>query len=179
MSITQCYYNAFKRSQQSGLDRHGATWYKKSQRMVDTLAHRHGLQAYQVAGIVAALSPRVTWKINCRDAVAICKHGSSARVSGTHANVRKAIAIVNGMHPEDVLGGNKVKAFYRCILGQDDIVIDTWMVKAAERDNNKPLTDNQYGELSQTLRIVASIVQLPVSTVQASIWLKVRMEGTK
>lgn len=97
----------------------GTVWYSDRARQVcddirtaaattgRTVTHR------QAAGILAALSPSTSWGNNCAGAVEFVLTG--------HCTVRdarnnaKAARILAGEAPESVLGGRKVRSFYRNI----------------------------------------------------------------
>lgn len=65
------------------------------------------------AGVIAAMSPLNGWKNNKRVASLLY---SGERNLGLSRNEAKAIRILSGEHPLDVLGGDKVRAFYSTIL---------------------------------------------------------------
>jgi len=73
-----------------------------------TLSHR------QAAGIIAALSPSTGWGANVAAAFELVLTGN-AHVQSERFNDR-ARRIMNGEDPESVLGGRKVRSFYRNIL---------------------------------------------------------------
>lgn len=76
---------------------------------------------HRAAGILAALSPRLGWAHNVERAERVYRDGYASGV--LFANGRKADRIHAGELPLDVLGGDKVRAFYACIVaageGQD------------------------------------------------------------
>lgn len=111
----------------------GASWYQQARESTDAIAARHGLSSRVVAGIIAALSPNNRWHRNLADADAICRaymlgsvdDAAAVKVSTYHANKHKALSILNGADPLDVLGGLKVRAFFANILGcRDSVCID-------------------------------------------------------
>ena len=72
-----------------------------------TITHR------QAAGIIAALSPSTGWGANVAAAFELVLTGH-AHVQSERFN-NNARRILNGEAPEDVLGGRKVRSFYRNI----------------------------------------------------------------
>jgi DNA-binding NtrC family response regulator len=108
----------------------GAEWYNTANRTAKTIAETYGVSISRVAGIIAALSPNNRWHKNVRDAENLIKLWSvgadyqELKVSTYNANKRKAIAILLGNDPLEELGGFKVRAFYGCIMGHDDVCID-------------------------------------------------------
>ena len=83
-----------------------------------------------MAGVIAALSPNNKWERNVNDADRLCRaftlggHSAtdSVKVSTYGANKVKALRILAGEFPLNVLGGLKVRAFYQCIIGCNDSV---------------------------------------------------------
>lgn len=98
----------------------GLGWYPAARSVAVELADRHGLTISQTAGVIAALSPQCGWAENVRLADEACAHGAAGRTDriGGHTvdACRKASRILQGADPLDVLGGRKVRSFYRNIL---------------------------------------------------------------
>lgn len=69
----------------------------------------------QAAGILASLSPSVSWDINVDGAVELAVTGEPFSYQSADNN-RKALAILDGADPADVLGGRKVRSFFANIL---------------------------------------------------------------
>ena len=103
----------------------GSRWYDDARAAAEFMADRHCVSLSTAAGVIAALSPNNKWQRNLRDADALVQayvlggHSDAAqiKVSTYHANKAKALAILSGSYPLDVLGGLKVRSFYQCILG--------------------------------------------------------------
>ncbi len=97
----------------------GATWYDTAHAEAVQLAERHSLSCAQAAGIIAALSPQTAWEDNLRIAELFCSSAGTASVHTADAQ-RKAFDILHSTHdPLTILGGNKVRSFYRNILNPD------------------------------------------------------------
>lgn len=120
-----------------------------------------GLEAS--AGVIAALSPNNRWERNVRDAEALIKafvHGSdldAVKVSTFGPNKKKAIRILQGEDPFDVLGGRKVRAFYSCIVGGNDICIDghayaIWLGKRVPTSSTPKISDKLYNKIAEDYR---------------------------
>jgi hypothetical protein len=76
------------------------------------------------AGLIAALSPQMSWDRNVSMAHELVKTGQA---SHTDDNLQKAIRIQDGAHPLEVLGGHKVRSFYHNIVdpsNPDPVTID-------------------------------------------------------
>jgi len=101
--------------------RAGHEWYGK--------AHEEALKvgkgdAVKGAGIIAALSPQTGWARNIAMSHELISKGTTG---ATEDNVRKALRIHEGEHPDEVLGGHKVKAFFHNIANPDtshEVTID-------------------------------------------------------
>jgi hypothetical protein len=120
----------------------GEQWYEVARRFARSI-HPNELSG---AGVLAALSPRITWSENQVGARAICNAAINGEdmpaegVAGLEANRIKAWHIANGdweFSPLEYLnkskGNFKVNNFFRNIIGQKDYVtVDTWTAEIAE-----------------------------------------------
>lgn len=100
----------------------GINWYREAHSFAGELCPEDPSKA---AGVIAALSPRVSWTYNKRLAASAFATGHATG----HLSLccRKADAIMNGADPEAVLGGRKITDFYRCILDPNNkhtVVVD-------------------------------------------------------
>jgi len=111
---------------------HGSRWYPDALAACETIARSYGLPIGTVAGVVAALSPNNRWGRNITDADNLCRlytsggydDAAQCKVSTFNRNKTKALQILSGMPPLDVLGGLKVRAFFECIMGNDAVCVD-------------------------------------------------------
>ena len=144
-------------------------WYRESRRTARALARKHGTTLATAAGVLAALSPRVQWSASINGADHILSGGDTG--PGFNQNVEKACRIRDGERPLDVLGGPKVTAFYRAIMGdRDAAVIDVWMWRAMGLE----VAGIPYGQAAGILVTAATKVGMDVSTFQALVWEQVR-----
>ncbi len=100
----------------------GTGWYPVAYEIAEEVGALCGGDVTDGAGIIAALSPRQQWTRN----IAVAREVAARpylRPSGvfTH-NWAKANRIAHGERPSQVLGGRKVTAFYRNILGDETCV---------------------------------------------------------
>jgi len=156
---------------------HGLTWYTDANRWCAQVARRHGLSTRQVCGIVAALSPRTEWGLNKRRAVQLITTGDT---HGFTDGRRKAQRILEGEHPDDVLGGPKVRAFYDCLarpLESDSVVIDRHAFDATvgavtNDDIRRRILDRKggYDAVASLYRHAADTLGLRPHVVQAIVW---------
>lgn len=144
-------------------------WYRESRRTARALARKHGCTVATAAGVIAALSPRIRWSTNVLGADHILAGGNTG--PGFNSNVEKACRIRDGERPLSVLGGPKVTAFYRAIMGdRDACVIDVWMWRAM---GLKP-GEWPYEKAERVIRKAAAQAGLPVADFQALVWTQVR-----
>ena len=154
----------------------GLSWYESAAATCNDLAARYNLEPVQVTGIVAALSPQCQWQRNLALAEAVCEHGTTG--GQTLPNVRKAEAIYDGAAPLDVLGGPKVRAFYRALTGDHSAaVVDTWMLQAVGW-HRSGASAAQYARIAGALEDAAATVGVDVARLQAIVWVQVRGDAS-
>jgi hypothetical protein len=143
---------------------------------VERLAERHGREPYRVAAIIAALSPQVRWRENVYSADALLAGDKSVR--GYPANIAKAWAIREGAEPAQVLGGDKVLAFWANLGGATrPVTIDTWAARAAEgleRPRPNQPKHALYKRFARAYTAAADYLQIPPRDFQAIVWLATR-----
>lgn len=159
----------------------GERWYETARLTAQAIAGAHGrLSPKQVAGIIAALSPRVSWSRNVAAAYrmveCVVRGWPQPIVDGWRPNRRKAWDIANGSDPDTVLGGPKVSAFYRNLLGCDQsVTIDCWAARAAEGLwNPRPPTGRRYETLARAYRDAARVRNITPRAMQATVWCAIR-----
>jgi hypothetical protein len=100
--------------------RDGSLWYLRAHDHALGLSERYGLTVRQASGIIAALSPQIGWEQNLVIADEFTASGGTASV---HVSIctERARAILDDPHadPLDILGGPKVRSFYRNIYRPD------------------------------------------------------------
>jgi hypothetical protein len=168
----------------------GAQWYETAQNAAATIAARYSVKADTVAGVIAALSPNNRWERNLRDADALISAytlgGSSdaleVKTSTYNKNKLKSLAILEGAAPLEVLGGLKVRAFYSCIIGADDVCIDghayaIWRGERISTSGTPKISAKLYGSIvadyvkaTATINSVMNTSYRPCQ-VQAITWL--------
>lgn len=153
----------------------GNDWYATARKQARALAKQHGTTLARAAGVIAALSPRVTWSNNLRLASAVL--GKTYRRGAFKASLAKAVAIRDGGRPLKVLSGPKVRAFYRAIMGDHNAaVIDVWMLRALRWF--KALKTKAYQALTAVIKAAAVAMGTTVAKLQAVIWTTVRGRAT-
>lgn len=166
--------NLLDHYEQSGHDG-AAGWYRESRRYARALAREHGGGVGRAAGIIAALSPQVQWHRNKAMACEVMETGWAT--GQTHTNLLKARRIWLGERPLQVLGGPKVRSFYRAMMGDEEAcVIDTWMATALGWPHNF-FSERQYEKCAAALKQAASYTDLTTAQFQAVVWTHVRGGG--
>jgi len=154
-------------------------WYARQRSWIVDMASRLPFTLHQVAGAIAALSPRVRWdyqRQHTEAAFRAYEAGTSLRYLGTHRNLRKAEDILGGLEPEDVLSGAKVRAFYANLTGDEgEVTIDAWAIRVAFGED-VVLTDKRVRDAAEAYRVVAGRLGLTPAECQALTWCA-RREG--
>lgn len=130
------------------------------------------------AGVIAALSPQTSWEQNLVNAWRLYEGGDPR---GLGANLLKALRCYAGEEPLDVLGGPKVRAFFRCIAEPetDAVCVDrhAWDVAVGMRQSTVErvgLTPRRYEEAAVAYRRAARLRDVPPHVVQAVTWVEWR-----
>ena len=177
-NIVDAYHSASPASHAEGerwyTDAHGIA--KQVSGMLDSDDIRVG------AGIIAALSPQMEWGDNVSEAVLFCSTGYSTKQ--TQANNDKAILIGSNQDPDDILGGEKVTAFYHAMVnptGQGKPVIDRHAIAIYY---GKPVTERQLNSVFRSKKIMRRIQSAYIragretgqhyNVVQATTWVQHR-----
>jgi hypothetical protein len=155
----------------------GGLWYPRAEAVIAELADRHGVARPRVAAIIAVLSPRQRWRKNVESAVRVLE-GEAWRAAGYAANRTKAERLAAGAPLADVIGGDKVTAFWANLIGsREAVTVDTWAARAAY-GLDRPLPDQpkgtRYTRLARAYRAAAESAGIPPREFQAIVWLAVR-----
>jgi hypothetical protein len=94
----------------------GLGWYYQAHSLADEIGRRAGLDLEAGAGLMAALSPQCSWAENIARAWEAAETGAA---TGMGDQTRKAERILSDEDPGTVLGGRKVRSFYRNIVDPD------------------------------------------------------------
>lgn len=160
----------------------GERWYRMTGQTAAQLAAEHGTDPRTVAGMLAALSPRCQWPVTVKGARAMLEAAAAGRpepiVAGIASNRAKAWAIATGADPDAVLGGPKVRAFYRNIAGDPDAVtVDVWAARAATgRRIDGP--GRQYEVIATAYQRAAARRNIEPRIMQAIVWCAIRGSGS-
>jgi hypothetical protein len=169
----------------------GSRWYDEANEFCSKLAAHENFPVSSVAGCLAALSPQCSWSNNLLGTISMVR---TRQVTGGASiypvNVSKAFSIVHeNARPEEVLGGNKVKAFYANILNprySKAVTVDTHAARAAFGEYK--LSAQQVGFafrdkgnriIQQAYRNVAKRYHVLPMRLQATVWLRVKADLIK
>ena len=156
---------------------YGLTWYQDAHTFAAEVAQRHGLTVRQVAGIIAALSPRTSWELNKVNAERLIATGDCPGLTlGRHRAQRIAF---DAEDPADVLGGPKVRSFFDNLadpLNSEAVVIDRHAFDAVAgqvtNDHTRKQLDRkgEYQRVSDIYRSAAHVLGVQPHVVQAVVW---------
>lgn len=168
---------------------HGSRWYPDALAACETIAASYSLPINTVAGVVAALSPNNRWHRNIIDADNLCRlytlggydDAQQCKVSTFNGNKAKALQILSGLPPLDVLGGLKVRAFYNCIMGHDAVCIDghafaIWKGERIPTTKTPKISAKLYASIVADYRHAADTINAVMGTsysaaqIQAITW---------
>lgn len=174
-NLLRCYHLATMEERDSGM-----TWYRDANCEADRLAVENGIDVQQSAGIIAAVSPGLRWERNVACAERIIK-GEVLDGLGVrwYDGVWKAEKILRGKAPMHVLRGNKVRAFYACILDPSNrlhVCVDghayaIWVGRRVTLDDVPTLNDRLYTRIAADYANVAYQVGITPCQLQAITWV--------
>lgn len=160
-NIKTTYYQAL---QYPSLATEGLNWYAIANQKAEAITNRfYMLSLLKVCGVIAALSPNNRWERNLVDAELLLRCAVSGgkidniRVGTYNHNKEKAWLIARGIDPLEVLRGNKVRAFYHCLIAPytskavcvDSHATNIALGRKAAIVKTPTLTDNKYACIAQ------------------------------
>jgi hypothetical protein len=146
----------------------GEYWYARASMVCRGIAEQYKLPLETVAGVLAALSPNNRWSRNIIDTEAIVKayvlsgqDVNAVKVSTFGKNKAKAIAILQGAAPLDVLGGLKVRAFYGCVIGGNEVCVDghaysIWLGQRVPTSKTPKISAKLYQQIADDYNLAAT-----------------------
>lgn len=150
----------------------GTAWYPNARALAIDIADGN---LEMGAGVIAALSPRMPWTRN----VVLARQAFESGLTGgcLGANIVKANRIMAGEAPLDVLGGDKVRAFYSNIVDplSDAVTIDAHAFDIAmgvKYGKDRPAIGKiVFRELSEAYRAAAIDLGFMAPEIQAITWV--------
>jgi len=155
----------------------GMSWYDEANAFARSL---DPVRWHRSAGVIAALSPMNGWTNNKRKAAQLYSQNGDGTGCGLFKNVSKAVAIYNGEDAYDILGGDKVRAFYSTILdprGDCIPVIDRHAFDIAigrvTDDSAKAILSRKgvYSSFANVYREAGDRIGISAAQVQAITWV--------
>lgn len=149
----------------------GMLWYAEAHELAASLSSNTAT----AAGVIAALSPMMSWTRN----VALAKKAfADLRASGALGlSVKRANQILDGADPLDVLGGDKVRSFYLNILDPqgDDVTVDRHAFDVAlnlrnSENDRTQIKGKRYAALADLYRDAAVVAGVLPNQMQAVTW---------
>lgn len=160
----------------------GSVWYSNAGDLVSRLS---GLPHWQACGIAAALSPQNSWGQNVADVLSLVESGQTGQTGFSEDRARE---ILNGSSPSEVLGGRKVRSFYKNLLCPEDpgpVTVDRHAVSIAigiplyGRHLRILERTGAYQAIAASYRSAARELDILPNQVQAVSWLAWRQVHAK
>ncbi|HEY0110695.1 MAG TPA: hypothetical protein VGB67_13745 [Fibrella sp.] len=157
----------------------GMEWYRKAYELAVELDPANPARA---AGIIAVFSPQKLWSTNMKLARDIYSTGIAS--GHTPANNAKAQRIFDGAAPLDVLGGNKVRAFYQGIMNEpaarvciDRHAFDIAVGRVTDDKTREVLgRKGVYDAFTKVYVRAAKRLGITATELQAATWVQWRIE---
>lgn len=179
-NIKSVYRTASEQQRVAGME-----WYEVANTLCEGWSHKYGVSFEQAAGVLAVISPRLSWTLNVAYCERILSEGTAPIMHGTLAKVRRIMA---GESPEVVLGGNKVRAFYANIcspLWSTDVTVDRHAFDIAMGtvgdDTSRKVLERKgmYEYVAEAYRQAADDLGIAPAQVQAVTWVVWRSAKTE
>lgn len=156
-------------------------WYREARGFCKELASIHDLPVRNVAAIVSALSPSVSWDLNKRDAINFVRTRGQTNVSTYGNQARKARLLLNPDLTKrqvlQILGGDKTKSFFLNILEPmttGPVTLDRHAYAALDINGSGYVSVGDRRGAKKAYREAAELVGLRPHEFQAIIWEHIR-----
>ena len=165
----------------------GLAWYGIANDFARAFAASDVITREQAAGVIAAMSPMMSWGTNIHVARRLITRyllgeAEPTEGFGLKRNVAKAWRILRGEDPLNVLSGDKVRAFYSNIIGDPTAVtVDRWAARAARGnpDDAGTVTKREYREIADAYRAAAADLDISARDLQAAVWVAYRRQHAR
>jgi len=151
----------------------GKLWYPAAQVYFCDLAKKYNLREDTILGIVAALSPFVSWQTQLKQTETFLL---TQNFPGFKSNILAARRILNGVPPGFVLKGQKVSVFFANLMGNTShVTLDRHAISAAvgrKIGQHEKLSRTMFNQIRTAYMEAADMVkpQINVRDFQAIIW---------
>jgi hypothetical protein len=153
----------------------GSNWYADAQSYIAGLSHATHTPADTVAGVVAALSPRVSWSRNLVAARAACEGADKPSGVLTESWDRAQGVLLGTVNPLDWPA--KIGRFYRNLTGDPHAVtVDawSWRVAAPGVPDARLYRAGVYEAVEAAYQHAGDRLEVTPADVQATTWLHIR-----
>jgi len=161
-------------------------WYFEINDYCQTLSEVYNVPLVKVAGIMSALSPNNTVRLNCISLEKFLRTKGNCKVTTYNMQKRKALTLLNSHdnitveEVKAILGKNKdsglkTKAFFDNIFRphvSTEVTIDLWMIRWAKIEGC--LTPKRYRDTAQKVKDLAMEIGVIPHQLQAKIWVDIR-----
>lgn len=160
-------------------------WYFEINDYCKTLSEVYNVPLIKVTGIMSALSPNNTVRLNCISLERFLRYKGNCKVTTFNKQKEKALTIYNSSDNitiEEVKailgkknGGLKTKAFFDNIYRPEtsqDVTIDLWMIRWAKMDGF--ITAKKYRTIADKVKTMANEIGVLPHQLQAKIWVDIR-----
>jgi hypothetical protein len=168
----------------------GLNWYSDANVICNNLAAKYNVDAYKVASVISALSPRNKWDRNIKDAETVIKAHNMGlspelvKVSTFHSNKFKAFNILKG---NTTITDTSLKTFNfvhnMAYLDVNSLTVDIWHLRGCF--NKKIKIDNAtigriaYGQIKELTLNLANKLGIKGYELQAIIWVTIQKQYNK
>lgn len=162
--------------------RSGANWYDDTHAFALELSPG---DVWRGAGVIAAFSPLKQWHLNVR----MARNAFATGIASGHTSNNNAIAqmILDGIHPLDIMKGDKTRAFCAAIADPHNSTIATIDRHAHDIADGRVWTESTrkigkrvFREMSESYTIASNELGFSVAQTQAITWvIWRRMKGIK
>ena len=174
-SILGCYFTATASEKNEG-----SRWYDDAHCRAVAISNQYDCTLEVACGVIAALSPNNRWNRNLRDAEALIQAAgagasdedlSAIKVSTFGRNKQKAIAIIRNTGHDvtigDILNGQKIRAFYACILDPartDYVCVDghaysIWLGERVPTTQTPSISKRLYDQIARDYQAAAMSIK--------------------
>ena len=162
--------------------KNGLIWYKEAHNIIINLSKSYKIEAFKVASVMSALSPRNKWKQNILDTEKVCKAWNEnlkpedIKVCTFHSNKFKAFAILND---KVSITDKSLKTFNFvnniAFLDPNSVTIDIWHLRASFdkiiKIDSASIGRMAYSQIKKLTLKKALKIGIKAYQYQAIIWL--------
>lgn len=157
-----------------------AQWYELRHMEIEQVCTEQSISIEQGCAVMAVLSPALRWERNFSEGKRLIedhKENIMRNYTAYGQNVVKAWRILDGESIDSVLGGNKVKSFYRnLLLATNYVTVDRHAINIAVNGVNSGIsgsyttTNKAYDLFASSYVLAASYTKLLPYQLQAAVW---------